>query len=236
MIGSDRTAPPCGEMLTRAAGLEEAGRGVLDGAFRLLRALPDANREHQLRDLARLTGIPRSSVYRLMAQLHEIGVVERPAGHYVISESLAGIVRTAEPIAGLRTVSAGVMQHLRTQTNGTISLVVPTEQGSSAIEVIPGTVTLPTPLYVGIPMPNRAAAALVLDPTPAPHCVDPVAGWASDDARVYSGLTCYASAIRVAGRVEAVLQVSTTTDRPSSQFATVIRQAAARITSQLRAC
>jgi hypothetical protein len=34
-------------------------------------------------------------------------------------------------------------------------------------------------------MPRSAAAALVFDNTPAPDRVDPAAGWASDDARVF---------------------------------------------------
>jgi DNA-binding IclR family transcriptional regulator len=223
------------EILTGAAQLDETGRGVLDGAFRLLRALPHADRDHQVRDLSRLTGIPRPSVYRLMAQMRAVAAVERPTGHYVVSQSLANVVREAEPIPGLRTNSTGVMQHLRIHTNGTVSLVVPTEEGCSAIEVIPGTETLSMPIYAGIAMPSSAAAALVLDPTPAPNCVDPVAGWASDNGRNHPHLTCYASAIRIAGKIEAVLQVSTTVDRPSHQFAAVVRQAAARIASQLGA-
>jgi hypothetical protein len=36
---------------------------------------------------------------------------------------------------------------------------------------------------------------------------------------VYSGLTCFASAIRVVGQVEAVLQIPMTDSRPASQFA-----------------
>jgi DNA-binding IclR family transcriptional regulator len=222
-----------GEMPTGTCRSEEAGRGVLDGAFRLLRALPRADRDHQLSDLARLTGIPRPSVYRLMAQMRAVGVVERPRGYYVLTQSLVDVVRMAEPITGLRTLSMGVMQDLRARTGVTVSLVVPTDQGCSAIEVLPGRETLPTPIYAGIAMPNRAAAALVLDPTPAPQSVDAVAGWADDDARVNAHLTCYASAIRVSGQVEAVLQVSTTVRRPSNQFATLVRHAADRIAVQL---
>ncbi|WP_066910433.1 hypothetical protein [Mycobacterium interjectum] len=59
--------------------------------------------------------------------------------------------------------------------------------------------------------------------------------WANDDARVYSGLTCYASAIRVAGHTEAALQISTPVDSPSSRFATLIRRAAQRVAAQLSA-
>jgi hypothetical protein len=58
--------------------------------------------------------------------------------------------------------------------------------------VIPGQETLSTPIHAGIAMPQSAAAALVFDPTPALERIDPSAGWASDEARVFSDLTCYA--------------------------------------------
>jgi DNA-binding IclR family transcriptional regulator len=208
-------------------------RGVLEGAFRILRALPDAGREHQVQDLARITGIPRPSVYRILAQLRAVGAVERPRDHYVLARSLLDIAGRSEPRAGLRAQAGGVMQSLRAQTGATVSLVVPTEQGCSALEVIPGQETLPTPVHTGIVMPRKAAAALVLDPTPALERIDPAAGWASDDARVVPNMTCYATAIRIAGRIEAVLQISTTVSRPADQFATLIRLGADRIATQL---
>lgn len=60
-------------------------------------------------------------------------------------------------------------------------------------------------------------------------------GWAYDDARVYSGLTCYASAIRVDGRTEAALQISTPVETPSNRFANLIRRAADEVARQLSA-
>src|ERR1700755_1500839 len=212
---------------------EGSGRSVLEGAFRILRALPDADGEHEVQDLARITGIPRPSVYRILDQLRGVGVVERPRDHYVLAKSLLDIAGRSEPIAGLRTQAGGVMQSLRAQTGATVSLVVPTEQGCSALEVIPGQETLPTPVHTGIAMPRNAAAALVLDPTPALERIDPAPDWASDDARVVPDMTCYATAIRVSGRVEAVLQISTTANRPANQFATLVRLGADRIATQL---
>jgi DNA-binding IclR family transcriptional regulator len=212
---------------------EERGRGVLDGAFQLLRALPDADRAHQFSDLARITGIARSSVYRLMAQLQAVGAVERIAeGYYVPTQLLSDIARRTDPAATLRTKALSVMHALRNQTGATVSLVVPGGSGPVALEVLPGREALPTPIYPGIAMPRNSAAALVFDSRPAPERADPVAGWARDDASVYSGLTCHASAIRVGGRIEAALQVSTPSRRPSSQFAQLLTYSTNRIISQ----
>ena len=118
--------------------VEGDGRGVLEGAFRILRALPDAGRDHQILELSRITGIPRPSVYRLLAQLRVVGAVERPRDHYVLAHSLFDIARRTEPLPGLRNQAVGVMQSLRAQTGATVSLVIPTEQGCSALDVIPG--------------------------------------------------------------------------------------------------
>jgi DNA-binding IclR family transcriptional regulator len=215
------------------AALQHRGRGVLDSAFRLLKALPEADPDHQIADLARLTGVPRASVYRLLSQLHEVGAVERPRGHYVIGQSLTEIVYRAEPVVGLREQARGIMRALRNHTNATISLVVPAEGGCVALEVVPGRETLPTPIVVGIAMPPAAAAALVLDPGPAPERVGAYGMWANDDARVFSDLTCFASAIRVGGRTEAVLQISTLASSPAGRFAALLRRAADDIAAQL---
>lgn len=214
--------------------VEEKGRGVLDGAFRLLRALPDADRDHQLSDLARITGIARPSVYRLMAQLQTVGAVERvAAGYYVPTRLLSDITRRTDPAAELRAQALDVMHALRNQTGATVSLVVPGDTGLIALEVLPGRESLPTAIYPGIAMPRTSAAALVFDASPAPERADPVAGWARDDACVCSGLTCHAMAIRVSGRIEAVLQISTPSHRPSSQFAQLLRHSTNRIAAQV---
>lgn len=212
------------------------GRGVLDGAFRILQALPDTGRSHQHTQLARITGIPRSSVYRLLAQLEAVGAVERlNDGRYVAAPLLAEIARGSDPHAAVREKGLQMMQALRSRTGATISLVVPQRQGYVALEVLPGQVPLATPIYSGIEMPGASAGALVFDPSAAPQRVAPVNGWAYDDARVYSGLTCYASAIRVDGRTAAALQISTPVETPSNRFANLIRRAADEVARQLSA-
>ncbi|WP_052720883.1 helix-turn-helix domain-containing protein [Actinoplanes rectilineatus] len=102
------------------------GRSVVDGAFRLLRALPQAGAEHQLARLAKLTGLPRPTVHRLLGQLRDTGAVDWVDGRWTLSPSLLGITRQIEPVPGLRRIAAAVMQTVREQTGATVSLVVPT--------------------------------------------------------------------------------------------------------------
>lgn len=126
-----------------------------------------------------------------------------------------------------------MMHALRERTGGTVSLVIPDDQGCSVLDAVPGTEVLPVQVYAGLAMPSTAAAALVLDPRPAPDRVNVVAGWANDHEAVLNDLTCYAAAIRVAGEIEAVLQLSTLSRSPASQFATLTRTAAKRIADAL---
>jgi DNA-binding IclR family transcriptional regulator len=209
------------------------GRGVLDGAFRLLKALPAADRDRQIAHLSELTGIPRPSVYRLMAQLQEVGAVERAHGRYVPGQALTDVVARAEPVTGLRQQARDVMNAVRIRTGATVSLAIAADRGCRVLEVIPGIETLPTAIHAGVVLPRTAAAALVFDPSPAPDLVGPAGSWASDDAHNLAELTCFASPIRVGGRIEAVLQISTPASRPSRQFASLLHQATDRITTRL---
>ncbi|MCV7091728.1 helix-turn-helix domain-containing protein [Mycobacterium interjectum] len=130
-----------------------------------MRALPETGRDHQHSELARITGIPRSSVHRLMTQLEAVGAVERLAdGRYVPATPLSEIDRRADPHAALRTTGLEMMHALRGRTGATISLVVPAARGYTALEVVPGRVTLPTPIHSGIAMPSASAAAPGLRP------------------------------------------------------------------------
>jgi IclR family transcriptional regulator, acetate operon repressor len=85
------------------------GRGVLEGAFRLLRALPDIDGPGQLSRLAEATGIPRPSVHRLMAQLLDVGAVELRGDLYRLGTAMLGFANRVEPTVGLRRGALHVM-------------------------------------------------------------------------------------------------------------------------------
>jgi len=69
-------------------------RSVVDGAFRVLRALPESGREHQVARLAHLTGLPRPTVHRLLGQLRDSGAVTWADGHWALSASLLGLAQS----------------------------------------------------------------------------------------------------------------------------------------------
>jgi IclR family transcriptional regulator, acetate operon repressor len=210
------------------------GRGVLDGAFRLLRALPQIGGPGQLSELARATGIPRPSVHRLLTQLSSVGAVERQHGQYVLGTAMLEIARRVEPTAGLRRGAAEVMRVLREQTGVTVSLLTPAAQGAVVLDMIPGRESLPVDIYAGCAMPAVAAGALVLDPAAAPERVRPAQRAAIDDEHTVPGLTCYATAITLPGGGAAALQLTSTNGHNAIQLAALAHQGAARITDRIR--
>ena len=212
----------------------DPGRGVLDGAFRLLRALPEVNGPGQLSELSRATGIPRPSVHRLIAQLRAVGAVERRQGRYMLGAAMVDIARQVEPAAGLRRAAADVMQALRERTGATVSLLYPATDGAVVLDVIPGREALPVDIYSGCVMPAAAAGALVLHPAAAPDRVHPARRAAIDDEHTVPGLTCYATAIMLPDGGAAALQITSTTSHNATRLSALALQAAARITDRVR--
>jgi DNA-binding IclR family transcriptional regulator len=78
---------------------------VLDGAFELLEALADAPAGAGLSDLARDTGLPKATTYRLLEQLVGRGAVQRQKQRYYVGATMARIGRQWQPSPALRRAS-----------------------------------------------------------------------------------------------------------------------------------
>jgi DNA-binding IclR family transcriptional regulator len=154
------------------------------------------------------------------------GAVElRADGRWAVSPRLLEITGRAGPLRGIRTGTNRVLQALRAQTGATISLVVAAESSFIALEMIPGHERLPIDAYAGVEMPDRTAAALVLD---ARHGRSPRVrpfSAAVDDQDLIDGLTCYARLLSMPGGQRAALQIATSAARPAQRFAAYVQRA-----------
>lgn len=207
---------------------------MLEGGFRVLRALPLSEARRQVASLAELTALPRPTVYRLLAQLQATGAVDFDSnGRWEISPSLISVTNRAEPATGLRTAATKVMLSLREQTGAGVSLVVPTRTAFIALEMIPGREDLPIEARPGADMPDTTAAAMLLGST---HRDDgrlrPLSA-AVDNEHILDGLTCYAKLITLPGGRAAALQIATSTRRPAERFAPLVHRAAAVLQARL---
>ncbi|PRY39465.1 helix-turn-helix domain-containing protein [Umezawaea tangerina] len=203
-----------------------AGRGVVDGAFRVLHALPETGVPRQVARLAELTGLPRPTVHRLLGQLRQAGAVDLVDGRWVLAADLLGLARRVEPLGGLRESAAPVIRGLRAQTGAAVSLVVPDRAAFVALEMVPGQEALPIDARPGAAMPTTTAAGIVLDDGRTPSPRRRGFGAAVDDQDVLEGLTCYATTVALPGGGRAALQIATPAARPADRFAAAVHHAA----------
>jgi len=108
---------------------------AIDRIFSALRAIHSADGSAGVSDVARATGLPKSTVSRLLASLEEVGAVERvdEAGAYVIGPAIAALTGSGSAIGSLRDVARPYLREL-TETMGEGSGLVVAD-GPSALYV-----------------------------------------------------------------------------------------------------
>lgn len=206
------------------------GRGVIEGAFQLLHALPQTTPDSQVAQLVRLTRIPRPTVHRLLAQLREAGAVDLVEGHWTLASGLMGLARQVEPYAGLRESAADVLRMLRAGTGATASLVVPDSSSFVVLETVPGQTSLPVGHRPGDTMPHFSAPGRVLADQRAPSSQHPRnTGVSSDHSAVQEGFTCYAVPVLLPSGRRAALQIASVEPRSMDRFAPMVHRAAAAL-------
>jgi DNA-binding IclR family transcriptional regulator len=98
-----------------------SGRGVIETAFGLLDLVADLE-PVRLVDLADATGLPRTTVHRLMRQLIAVGAVRRDGARYRLGVSLLGLGARVSPERRLRVAARRPITELAAITGATVSL------------------------------------------------------------------------------------------------------------------
>jgi IclR family transcriptional regulator, acetate operon repressor len=95
-----------------------AGVQSIERAFAILRVL--ARGPVGVTEIAERTGLPKSTVSRILAALESEGAVEQPeaGGGYAIGTALATLGGAASPTASLRSIVRPFIEALATQTGG----------------------------------------------------------------------------------------------------------------------
>jgi DNA-binding IclR family transcriptional regulator len=175
--------------LTRTAATrsarDDAGHGVIESAFGLLEILCALGRA-RVSDLTEESGLPRTTVYRLLCQLAAVGAVERTGAHYRLGASLLVLGQHVTPMERLRILAQRPMIELAATTPAHVILGATTSGVPIYLDVLSGPERLPLRLAVGEPMPARSASARAL-----------AAGvdLAVDDGDTMAGISCAALAI-----------------------------------------
>lgn len=98
----------------------------IDRAVSILNAFTPAHPELGVSEIARMTGLSRSTAHRLLASLHVHGLV-RQTGHeakYVLGPHVLRLANTADHSMDLRSVARDLMARLRDEATETVGLHV----------------------------------------------------------------------------------------------------------------
>ncbi|WP_172382441.1 helix-turn-helix domain-containing protein [Streptomyces sp. MNP-20] len=147
-----------------------SGRGVLEGAFLLLEELARVG-EAGPTGLSHATGLPKSTVHRLLDQLTALGAVERLDGGYRIGATVARLGRSWNAHRALERNAALPLRHLVSVTRSTVCLTVPHAGQMTVVTGIPAAAREFFPHLAGQTLPPDSAADVIFaagGPTAAP--------------------------------------------------------------------
>ncbi|MFK0154473.1 IclR family transcriptional regulator [Streptomyces sp. NPDC090499] len=224
-----------------------AGRGVLEGAFALLHALQE-EQGAGVTALAEVCGLPKTTAYRLLDQLAELGAVERSAGRYRIGPGMFRLGNGWQPYPGLRPAAARPLRRLAAVTGATAALAVLHRGQTLVLDwTAPADAACPLPDDRTVwPWYTAAGKVLAAWGRPGPAPGPPPRDWPREAARiresgaaydreeVLAGVCCAAVPVAVAGGVPvAALCVLTGPGHHLERLADTARRAASAVTAGL---
>src|SRR5262245_60471823 len=118
---------------------EPSGTGTLSKAVLILDHLAEAG-QASARELAASLSEPRSSIYRLLGRLQEVGLVDAGSGRgsYQLAMKLLRYGSAVSARLSERRAALPVMERLHQETHLTVVLVVPNGTTATVIERING--------------------------------------------------------------------------------------------------
>ncbi len=132
---------------------------TIDRAFAVLHALSDHAGTSTLGDIARVTGLPKSTVHRLLAALENQAAVQSIGGRWALGPGLATLTHQASPVSALRELARPHLLELADDIGENASLAIP--DGDSALYIDTATVegAVNVQDWTGERIPYHAAAA-----------------------------------------------------------------------------
>ncbi|MFJ6835704.1 IclR family transcriptional regulator [Streptomyces sp. NPDC091209] len=228
---------------------DTGGRSVLEGAFALLGALERA----QVAGLTRLAadcGLPKSTAYRLLEQLVDLGAVERCAGGYRMGPRLFRLGQRWQPHPGLRAATWDSTRRLAQTTGAMVGVNVLREGQTLVLDWTAGApdavrdqlrldVVWPWFTAAGKVLVAGAPSRLPLGPQPAAWrreaAVIREEGVAFDREELVTGVCCVAVPLKgPGGATVAALSVVTDAGRRLDRLADAVQRAGRTISSGLR--
>ncbi|MFI2645160.1 IclR family transcriptional regulator [Streptomyces sp. NPDC018610] len=161
----NETAGSAGGVRPRRGGRPAEGQPVIERAFDLLNAFDSDHRALPLADLARRSGIPRSSALRLARSLVHVGALERlDDGRFVVGLRLLETASLAPRGHGLRSVAMPFMEDLFHVTRQHVLLAVRDQEEALLVERLSALDASPVRYRVGgrLPLTSTGVGLILL--------------------------------------------------------------------------
>jgi DNA-binding IclR family transcriptional regulator len=110
---------------------------VIRGAFALLTSLSRLG-SARVSELQRDSGLPRTTVHRLLTQLEQVGAAERSSGRWRLGPAIMALGASVPAQPRLRAVARRPMMDLASATGAIIGLSVEMAGEGMVIDVLPG--------------------------------------------------------------------------------------------------
>jgi len=227
---------------------------VLWKAFDVLESFNQSRRVMTLSEIARKSGLPKSTTHRILTMLLEVDAVQRVGQGYRIGLRIF-TMGTCSAEVQLRNVALPHLERLRRVTKQTVHLAVIEEADVVYLEKLPSAASPSTPAVVGGRLPARSTGvgkALLAFTGPAPESVTSprnhtstfrrpgllrsylqdvrMMGIAADREEAARGLACVAAPIFVGQQAVAAVSVAFTASAGSGElFVNPLRETSAAI-------
>ena len=227
---------------------------VLWKAFDVLESFNQSRRVMTLSEIARKSGLPKSTTHRILTMLLEVDAVQRVGQGYRIGLRIF-TMGTCSAEVQLRNVALPHLERLRRVTKQTVHLAVIEEADVVYLEKLPSAASPSTPAVVGGRLPARSTGvgkALLAFTGPAPESVTAprnhtstfrrpgllrsylqdvrMMGIAADREEAARGLACVAAPIFAGQQAVAAVSVAFTASAGSGElFVNPLRETSAAI-------
>ncbi|MEO0493977.1 MAG: IclR family transcriptional regulator [Actinomycetota bacterium] len=150
---------------------------AIDRAFTVLRALASRRGTSTLADVTRVSGLPKSTVLRLLAALEDQGAVQMVGGRYAIGPGLAALSHQGAPVSALKELARPHLVELADLLQENVSLMIPDGDATLYIDTALAESSVTVQDWTGERLPyHGSAGGLVLLST-----------WSNDDISSFVG-------------------------------------------------
>lgn len=132
---------------------------TIDRAFTVLRALAAENGTSTLADVSRASGLPRSTVLRLLGALEEQGMTQSIGGRWALGPGLTTLTHQTSPVSALKELARPHLLELADLIGENASLVIADGDGALYIDTAVAKSVVSVQNWTGERLPFHSSAA-----------------------------------------------------------------------------